>query len=313
VVFFKGCRLRCRFCHSPQSQDPRPEITFYPGRCVGCGRCQRACPQQAASLGRRQRVDRRRCRRCGACARVCPGGALQRLGRRWEPAELAELLLRDRAYHHHSGGGVTLSGGECLLFPGYLQALLDALRRARGGTAAHVLVQTGGHFPWGAARAVLRRVDGVQFDLKLADAGAHRRHTGRTNRLVLDNLRRTVRSGVPVEARVPVIPGVTDDPDNLRALTALARDAGVVRLTLLPYNPAGLDAYPPLGRPAPALPRAFLSPARWEELNALVSAWLGGRAEPARHVPGAAHEDEDVDQPGDEKPRAEKGDQAVPL
>lgn len=319
VVFLKGCRLRCGFCHSPASQDPRPEIAFYAHRCIGCGRCARACPHSAVDLAAPQRVDRRRCQRCGACAGVCPGGALQRLGRRYAPDALAERLLRDRAYYRHSAGGVTFSGGECLLYPGYLQAVLRALRRASeqstdaGEAAPHVLVQTGGYFPWKAARPVLEQVDLVQYDLKLADDAAHRRHLGRPNRLVLANLRRTVALGVPVEVRVPVIPGVTDAPDNLRALAALARDAGAARLTLLPYNPAGRDAYPPLGRPRPALPDGFLSAARWRALDAVVLAVLAGGAEPVRHVPGAAHKQEDVDEPGDEEPRAEEGDQAVLL
>jgi pyruvate formate lyase activating enzyme len=143
---------------------------------------------------------------------------------------------------------VTLSGGEPTLYPEFAGRLAAALHA--GGM--HVLVETCGHFGWAAfARHVLPHVDAIYFDLKIADPAAHRAHTGRDNALILANLARLARTGLPVLARVPLVPGLTDGDDNLRALAAHVRAAGLERLALLPYNPLWVKKRRALGRPLP--------------------------------------------------------------
>jgi pyruvate formate lyase activating enzyme len=256
VVFFKGCPLRCVFCHNPETQARGPELAFFEDRCLRCGRCAVACPRGAAALELAGRIARERCDRCGSCAAVCAGRALRQVGRYFPPERLVELVLRDLCFYRYSRGGVTLSGGEPTLFPDYVSAVLGPLRRA----GVHVALQTCGEFEYDEfASKVLPLVDLVYYDVKLADREAHRRHTGVANDRILANLRRLLRdAAVPVNPRVPLVPGVTAGRDNLAAIAALLREAGARDVTLLPYNPLGLAMATRLGRTRPPLPPSFM-------------------------------------------------------
>jgi pyruvate formate lyase activating enzyme len=258
VVFFKGCPLRCVFCHNPETQRRGPELAFFEEHCLRCGRCVAACPRGAAALEHPGRIARDACDRCGLCAEACPGRGLRQVGRYFPPERLIELLLRDLPFYRHSRGGVTLSGGEPTLFADYLAAVLPPLRAA----GVHVALQTCGEFDYAPfAATLLPLVDLVYFDVKLADPEAHRRHTGVANGRILSNLARLVREGgVPVHPRVPLVPGITTAAGNLAAIAALLREAGARDVTLLPYNPLGLAMAPRLGRPRPRLPAHFMSP-----------------------------------------------------
>jgi pyruvate formate lyase activating enzyme len=256
VVFFKGCPLRCSFCHNPEMQRREVELVFRGDRCLACGECLAACPRTAISLGRLGRIDRARCEACGHCAVACPSSALAVVGRRYAVEELTQVLLRDEAYYRRSGGGITLSGGECTLFPDYLLALVGALKMRQ----LHLVVETCGEFD-GAwfADALLPLVDLVYFDVKLADAGQHRQHTGHDNQRILDNLQRLVRLAPErVEVRVPLVPGITATVENLQAVAVALRRFGVRRATLLPYNPLGRSMAAALGRKLPAVPASFM-------------------------------------------------------
>jgi pyruvate formate lyase activating enzyme len=226
VVFFKGCPLRCGFCHNPEMQRVEAEIVFRPDRCIACGECVRVCAAHAASLTDAGRIDRTCCDGCGKCAVVCPGSALAQVGQPYPVDELVEILLRDEAYYRRSGGGVTFSGGECTLFPEYLVALSTALEPH----GIHIVVETAGDFDeaW-FVRDLLPLVDLVYFDVKLADADLHRSHCGHDNRRILANLA-ALLSVAPerVEVRIPLVPGITATDENLVALARQLR-GGVPR------------------------------------------------------------------------------------
>jgi pyruvate formate lyase activating enzyme len=263
VVFFKGCPLRCDFCQNPESQERGLEVAFTASRCIGCGHCAEACPSGAIDVEGAARIRRDRCQRCGACAGRCPPSALRAIGFSQPPGALAEVLLRDEAFYRHSGGGVTLSGGEATLHLDYLADLLRALK-AEG---IHTALQTCGDFELAAFEArVLPLLDLIFFDVKLADPEEHRAHTGRSNRRILENLRRLLAArAVEVLPTVPLVPGVTATATNLEAIAALLLDAGAPRVRLLPYNPLGLHMAESLGRARPPLCGSFMRP---DELDA---------------------------------------------
>ncbi|MHC1725881.1 MAG: glycyl-radical enzyme activating protein [Syntrophobacteraceae bacterium] len=257
VVFFKGCPLRCLFCHSPETQYGGFDIAFNRRLCIRCGACAEVCPNKAVDV-ESGRIHRKRCNRCEACSDVCPSGALSRIGTYYSPEELCEILLRDVAYYRHSNGGVTLSGGECTLHPGYLEPLLVLLRNH----GIHIAIQTSGYFDYRSFREkVLSYCDIVYFDIKLADPLLHKRYTGKSNRKILGNLRALLREKkAEVHPRIPLIPGITADYLNLSAIAQLVREAGASDVTLLPYNPMGFEMASRLGRFKPLLPEKFMTP-----------------------------------------------------
>ena len=256
VVFFKGCPLRCIFCQNPEAQDPEVEIAFSARECIHCGSCAEACPQGAIDLEDPGRIHREMCIRCGRCVSACPGKGLRLIGSYYPVEGLAELLLRDLPFYRHSGGGVTLSGGEPTLYPDYLEPLLKRLK-ARG---IHLVLETSGFFDYEVfGEKILPYIDLIYYDIKIADPELHREYIGKTNYRILDNLYRLLQEkGVEVHPRVPLIPGITATRANLSAIVDLLCEAGAENVSLLPYNPMGIEMAVNLGLPKPPIPEAFM-------------------------------------------------------
>jgi pyruvate formate lyase activating enzyme len=235
TVFFKGCPLACVWCHNPEAIRSGPEIAFVDTECIACGECMPVCAPAALGPGPAVAFDRALCDACGACAEVCPTGALKVVGRYWEIDELLPHLLRDLPFYRNSGGGVTLSGGEATMFPRYVEELLRWLREE----GVHTLVETCGLFRLETFRdRLLPYLDQIYFDVKFVDETLHTRHTGRPNRVILQNLEALTKLAPGrVLPRVPLIPGLTADIDNLRAIGTFLRRLGFSEARLLPYNP----------------------------------------------------------------------------
>jgi len=256
VVFFKGCPLRCIFCHSPETQDPRVEIAFSRRECILCERCADICPEGAVDLDFPERIHRDRCLRCGKCTTVCPGKGLRQVGSYYPVETLIEILLRDLAYYRYSGGGVTLSGGECTLFPNYLEILLKRLK-ARD---IHLALQTSGYFNYDVfSRKILPYINLLYYDIKIADPEVHKKYVGKTNKRILDNLYRLLQEAdVDVHVRIPLVPGITATEENLSAIINILIEAGAGDVSLLPYNPMGIEMAVNLGRPKPPISEGFM-------------------------------------------------------
>ncbi|MFN2226360.1 MAG: glycyl-radical enzyme activating protein [Anaerolineae bacterium] len=276
TVFFKGCPLRCAWCHNPEGLARRPELMWYDVRCIGARDCLGACPLGALTLiPEGMTVDRERCDACGACVRACPTGALEVIGRTWTPEALFAEVQKDAVFYETSGGGVTLSGGEPLVQSEFLNELCRLCHAA----GLHVALDTCGAAPWAAYEALLPDVDLVLFDLKIFDKERHRAATGATNAGILDNARRLAAAGVPLWIRTPLIPGYTADEENVAALaTFLAAELPTVqRWDLLAYTNLGEPKYRRLDRPYALAGTPLPTRAEMEALHAVAQA----------HVPAA--------------------------
>ena len=259
TVFFKGCPLRCRWCHNPEGLRPEPQIAFAPDRCIACGDCAAACPEGAhrlerAAAGRAVHAfDRARCRSCGTCAAACASGALETVGREIEAEDVLREVLRDRVFYETSGGGLTLSGGEPLLQPAFAAALL----RAAKAEGLHTAVETSGFAPWKDLDALAGSVDLFLYDIKETDPERHREFTGVPNESILGNLRKLHAGGARIALRCPIIPACNDREDHFAGIAALMRELpGLAETELLAYHPLGqgkgarLGAEPPASLPA---------------------------------------------------------------
>jgi pyruvate formate lyase activating enzyme len=267
VIFFKGCPLRCVFCHSPETQNPKVEIIFSASQCANCGKCVSSCPQGAIDRSRPARIDREKCEGCGQCVSVCQGKALTLIGQSYPVEELVEIVLRDLPFYRHSNGGVTLSGGECTMYPNYLESLLKSLKAKQ----IHLILETCGYFSYDIFRQkILPYIDLVYFDIKIADPEIHQKYTGKANQKIFDNLRRLLQEKpAAVYPRIPLIPGITTTRENLSAIVDLLCEAGAENVSLLPYNPLGIEMAVSLGRSPPSLPREFMKPNEEKEVYSI--------------------------------------------
>lgn len=244
AVYLKGCPLSCRWCHSPESQRPQPDLIIVRDRCTSCGICESVCPQSVHRLdGSGHVIDRDRCEGCGHCVIECPSGALAIKGQWIRASEIVARAERLKPFFDHSGGGITLTGGEVTVQVEFAVAVLAGCQ-SRG---IHTAIETCGACSWSRLEQLLEHTDLILYDLKLIDEIQHRRWTGASNRQVLDNARRLARKEVQV--RVPLIPGVTDTQENLRDIFGFMQEARLNRVALLPYNPSAGAKYEWLDRP----------------------------------------------------------------
>jgi len=274
TVFMKGCPLRCAWCHNPEGLRPMPELMWHDVRCIGAWECLRVCPvgqddflphKRALTLTPSgMKIDRELCTVCGACAQACPAAALEVIGRRWTPDELMNELVKDQVFYETSGGGITFSGGEPMMQADFLCQALPSCKGAR----LHVALDTCGAVAWERYERVLPWVDLVLFDLKLMDTGRHQSATGISNDIILENARRISALGKPMWVRTPVIPGYTDDPDNIQAIGRFIRDElpAVQRWDLLAYTNLGKPKYHRLDLPYPLEDAPLLTQAQMESL-----------------------------------------------
>ena len=256
TAFFKGCSLRCFWCHNPEGVQPGAEIQYYAERCIGCGECVNACPEGAQQLeGGVRTYDRSHCTVCGACLDTCYTGALERTGTRYTVAQALAELVCDRAFYAESGGGVTLSGGDPLVQAGFTKALLQACRSA----GLHTALETAANCRWEILEAVLPFTSLIMMDIKQLDPEKHRAATGVSNHLILANAARLAQLGMPLIFRTPVIPGVNDTPEEIGAIaryihqiTLAGQQNGFYQETqptyeLLPFHQLAAGKYHSLG------------------------------------------------------------------
>jgi pyruvate formate lyase activating enzyme len=241
TVFFKGCPLSCWWCHNPEGQSPAPELVLRESRCIRCGACLEVCAQSAISWdGDVVFTDREKCVLSGACVEACYAEAREIVGREMTVAQVMAEIERDVAFYDQSGGGVTFSGGEPLSQPGFLLALL----RACNEKGIHTAMDTCGFATWETLDSIRKHVDLFLYDLKLMDEAKHREFTGASNELILRNLQRLSARGHNIFLRVPIIPGINDNAENIRQIGAFAAALPhLKRVDILPYHRAAAEKY----------------------------------------------------------------------
>ncbi len=239
TVFFKGCPLRCRWCHNPESWKACPEPGFRPSRCVRCGRCVEICPQNAVSLSESGPLtDPQKCTVCGECVAACAAGARETIGRRTTVAEVMAEVRKDVVFYDQSGGGATFSGGEPLMQPEFLLALLDTCRDEGIRTA----VDTTCYGKPEVVQRVAQAADLLLCDIKHMNCERHEEYTGVANDQIVENIAVLARAAKEVVIRVPIIPGFNDDRANLEETAQFVQGLKTVRrVDILPYNRGGLE------------------------------------------------------------------------
>ncbi len=285
TVFFKGCSLRCFWCHNPEGLRPDPEIQFFPDRCIACGECVNACPEGAHRLDNGVHFyEREHCVVCGSCLNTCYTGSLELTGSRLSVAQVVAEVARDQAFYAESGGGVTLSGGDPLVQAAFAGRVLHAFKN----NGLHTALETAANCRWDIVAGVLPYTDLVMMDIKHMDPEKHRAATGVSNQLILANAAHLAEIGVPLIFRTPVVPGFNDTPEAIGTIASF-----ILQITqkgkqnghyqhnqpvyeLLPFHQLATGKYHSLGQEYPYI---NLQPPSREHMQYLAAAAVGAGIE----------------------------------
>jgi len=244
TVFLKGCPLNCWWCQNPESQLSGQEMIFWGDRCIGCGACSTICPSSAIQIKNGIPItEKEKCILCGKCTEKCPAIAREIIGEKLTAEEVIKEIEKDLVFYEESGGGVTFSGGEPLGQSEFLEGLLNGCREKK----IHTAVDTSGYVSWEILNKMIPKVDLFLYDLKLMDNERHKKYTGVSNELILENLKKLSSVHNNIFVRFPVIPGINDDYQNIRKLGEFLSPLEITQVNLLSYHYMGMDKYRRLG------------------------------------------------------------------
>jgi pyruvate formate lyase activating enzyme len=246
TIFVKGCPLRCRWCSNPETWELYPQIYFKANLCRECGKCVEQCPVDAIGLNKDAKIDRRLCTLCMKCVEVCPHGALTIIGEKVTAREVLGEVQKDMIFYIKSGGGVTISGGEPLFQPDFVSAILSLCHRKGISTT----LDTCGHAKPEIVKTVLENVDLVLLDIKHMDPVRHKKLTGLSNALILQNAR-LIASRCNMRISLPLIKGINNDRENILKTIEFAVSLGVESIDVEFFHRMGRDKYEMLGMKDP--------------------------------------------------------------
>lgn len=230
TVFFKGCNLKCVWCHNPESQSFKKEIMFYKNKCIGCGKCLEKCKFGGIK-------DVNKCTACGKCAMFCPKDARKVCGKEYSADEVLKEILKDKPFYKSSGGGVTFSGGECMLQPA---DLLDLLKKCKKENI-HTAVDTAGNVPFSVFESIFEYTDLFLYDIKAYDPDVHKSLTGVDNSLILENYKKLIKQSKKVWVRIPLIIGANEG--EMKHISEFLKKYPPEKTELLPYHAMGEAKY----------------------------------------------------------------------
>ena len=247
IVFLKGCPLRCSWCCNPESQRSAVEVAYNQDLCIACDACVEACQSNAIHKYSEKsifRINKSVCTDCLQCVDVCPTNAIYSIGQEMTIQEVLDVVMKDASYYRRSGGGVTLSGGEPLVWSELCKRLLSRLYARNINTA----VETCGCAPWEAFERVIDFVDLFLFDIKCMDSNLHLQLTGASNEGIISNLYNLRAKGKEIVIRAPIIPGINDSIENIKGIADLMNDLRIDEINLMPYHNLGSVKYDRLCR-----------------------------------------------------------------
>ena len=231
TVFFKGCNLKCKWCHNPESQSSKKQILFYKDKCTKCGKCKSVCPYVFE-----------KCDFCGKCSLLCPNDAREVCGREYTIDEILLAILKDKNYYG-STGGVTFSGGECMLQIDFLQNILKNCKE----NGVHTAVDTAGNVPWEYFEKILDYTDLFLYDIKCISEDLHKNGTGVSNRLILDNFKKLINWGAKIIVRIPIIPEFNGSDVELKKIKEFFEELAFKNIEFLPYHSMGEHKWDAIG------------------------------------------------------------------
>ena len=228
TVFLKGCNLKCAWCHNPESQIFKPQMMFYKDKCIGCGKCAEICE------------NKDKCILCGKCAVYCPVDARRVCGKEYTVDEVFKEIVKDKSFYETSGGGVTFSGGECMLQIDFLSEILKKCKE----NGIHTAVDTAGCVPFESFEKILPYTDLFLYYIKVFDKEKHKIYVGVDNSLILENVKKLLSHGAKLWIRTPIIVGVNDSKEEIQNIKNFVRQYGEPeKFELLPYHEMGESKY----------------------------------------------------------------------
>ena len=243
TVFFKGCPLKCEWCHNPETQKFEKEMQVDREKGTGCGACAAVCPNGAIHMEEgRPILDAEACVFCGKCTRFCPTGAREVIGQEYTVKELVKELMKDQMFYEESGGGVTLSGGEVMSMDmDYLLAVAKELKRQD----VTLTIDTCGFVPYEKFQELLPYVNTFLYDVKVMDPELHKKYMGTDNALILENLVRLAKDGARIYIRIPTVKEVNGNEENMKETIAFLQEHDIhpAQINLLPYHDTGSGKY----------------------------------------------------------------------
>lgn len=244
TVFFKGCPLKCEWCHNPETQRFEKEMQVDREKCTGCGTCASVCPNGAVRMTEDHRPawDPKACTFCGKCENFCPAGVREIVGREYTVKELTKELMKDQMFYEESGGGVTFSGGEVMSMDmDFILAMAKELKRQD----VTLTIDTCGYVPYERFEKILPYVNTFLYDVKVMDPELHKKYMGTDNKLILENLIRLSQDGARIYIRIPTIKEVNGNEENMKETIAFLKqhDIHPAGVNLLPYHDTGSGKY----------------------------------------------------------------------
>ncbi|NLJ57993.1 MAG: glycyl-radical enzyme activating protein [Tissierellia bacterium] len=240
TVFFKGCPLKCMWCHNPESQESKNQILYNSEDCTLCGTCVKVCPENAIKIENNiLTTDLKKCNFCGLCEIYCIQGVRQIVGKDYTLDQVVKEVLKDRVFYEKSNGGVTVSGGEPLIYIDFVEELFKKLKEEN----IHTAVDTSGAVNFEALERIAKYTDLFLYDIKLMDNEKHKKFIGSSNRLILENLIKLSKIHNNINIRMPIVEGVNATVDHIEKTMNFIEKLNVRKINLLPYHSIGKHKY----------------------------------------------------------------------